>query len=188
MKLGELLEKVREVYVDRLTKAMAASPGATPEPVLRRRDGTVAREGALSLAMRADFAREAGASHETVSVESVSLARFEPLRFEWSDVPVELGPFFWDALRLSLVGVPTVVPFDALRDWFERWFDADAEATHGGSVEHVVHSMSDPVATPEGCELEIDLGSAPVEAFEELLDAATSLGPVRVTVGARRAR
>lgn len=186
MKLGELLEKVREIYVDRLAKAIAASPGATPEPVLLREDGSVARNGALSLALRADFAREVAGTHETVTVDSAALAKFQPLQFEWNGVPVELRPFFWDAALLSLVGVPTVVPFDALRDWYEHWFAAEGDSAHDGALAHVVHFMSEPGATSDGCEFDLDLGSAPVEAFEELLDAATSLGPVRVTLGARQ--
>ncbi len=186
MLLGELLERLRGVYVDRLAAAIAASPGATPEPVLRSEDGAVARRGTLSLGLRADLVREAGGADETVSVLSTALARFEPLRFEWNGVPIEIRPFFWDALLLTLVGIPTAVPFDALCAWYEHWFAADGATAHDGAVAHVVHFMSDPVATSDGCELELDLGSAPVEAFEELLDAATSLGPLRLTLSARR--
>jgi hypothetical protein len=186
MKLGELLENVREIYVTRLAAAIAASPGATPEPVLVREDGQVAREGLLSLGLRADLARPSGATHETVSVDSTKLARFEPLRFEWNGVPIELRPFFWDALMMTLVGVPTVGSFDALRDWYEHWFQTEAHPADAGGLGHVVHFMSEPSPTHDGCDFDVDLGSAPVEAFEELLDAATSLAPIRVVLGARQ--
>ncbi len=188
MKLGELLDKVRESYVSRLAAAIAASPGAAPEPAMLRADGTVAREGKLDLGLRADLARAVGESHETVRVASIALARFEPLRFEWNGVPIELAPFFWDALWMTLVGVPTVVSFDPLREWYERWFEDEEHPTDEGALAHVVHSLSDPRPTREGCEFELDLGSAPVEAFEELLDAAPALGPLRVVFEARRAR
>ena len=46
-----------------------------------------------------------------------------------------------------------------------------------------VHFLSDPEVTNRTIKLEADLGSAPVEAFEELLDACVLAGATNVLIG-----
>jgi hypothetical protein len=69
-----------------------------------------------------------------------------------------------------------------LQAWFHRWFRPDEDGT-GDSLLGAVHFLSDPKVSEYKVGFEVDLGSAPVEAFEELLDAVEALGGRRCEIG-----
>jgi len=181
MKLGELLDRIRGSYVERLQAAVREAKDPNPEPAYRRRDGSLAREGPLALPARGDLFTEG----EMVSVDSKTLLSFEPLEFTWEgSLRVVLGPFPWDALPLFLEGSRPDSNWSPLLRWFEAWFDGeDVRSPGSDGLCGVVHFLSDPLPAEGGVRFSIDLGSAPVAAFEELLDAAARLGPARLKIG-----
>ena len=65
--------------------------------------------------------------------------------------------------------------------WFRAWFEGDdgtSEPPFG-----VVHFLSDPDQVGETTRFSIALGTAPVEAFEALRDAVTTMGFREARVG-----
>ena len=114
----------------------------------------------------------------------VKAEAFDALEFHWTEeLAVNLEPFKWNELTLELSGVGSCVDWDPLVDWFEKWFDGDEKLKPGSDgLCGVVHFLSDPETKDDGVHFMIDLGSAPVEAFEELLDAVDALGAPRVKI------
>jgi hypothetical protein len=187
MGLGELLDQIRQHYLDRLEAAaeQLRSAGGTEvvlEAALRTRDGSPAVEGTLGLPLRIDVAViKDGEVSETLNVDTETMLSFDPLQFDWGALAVELHPFAWDAASFRLEGVEAEGGWRPLQDWFWRWFLADEE--EGDEPLGAVHFLSDPDLTAGHADFSVDLGSAPVEAFEELLDAATALGAGRCLFG-----
>lgn len=185
MSLGALLGEIRETYVARLRETALRAPKAIVEPVLRDADGRVAREGDLQLGMRIDLVHLTVGEERSESVDSHALVRFEPLSFDWSGVVVELRPFFWDAMSLELRGIESSAAAAPLRAWFQRWIRVDDDVLAEPPLVGAVHFLSDPSVDSDGCVVQVDLGSAPIAAFEELLDVGATLGAKRVVISSR---
>jgi hypothetical protein len=191
VKLGELLDEIRQYYLERLraqiAKERAGAAQVISEPSLRNAAGDVVREGPLSLPLRVDITVvDRGGSSRTLRVETPQQLSFEPVELQWSSrLSVTLAPFSWNACPVALcVEQNTETNLAPLIDWFERWFDADDtfEADELG-ISSVVHFMSDPSVDDNEVSFQVDFGSAPVSAFEELLDAAEQLGTESATIG-----
>lgn len=186
--LGSVLDEMREVYLSlfrqALREACAQSPRVLPEPSFLMDDGSLAREGSLGLPCRMDVVIFTGETPENVSVDSESLLTFEALNFDWKEVQVRVLPFCWDACQVLLTGLPQTPDWAPLKAWFEHWFDLeDARPADKAGLYGVVHFLSDPVAEAAGVRLHLDLGSAPVAAFEGLLDALVATGAKRLEFG-----
>ncbi|MBV8880203.1 MAG: hypothetical protein JO332_09585 [Planctomycetaceae bacterium] len=180
MQLGELLDRIRDYYLQRLRTELREAPKPIAEPAFRKKDGSLAREGPLSLPLRGDLY----AHGEMIAVDTEKMLAFDALEFPWTeDLTVDLEPFKWNELTLHLAGVGSCVDWAPLTAWFEKWFDGDDEREPGpDGLRGVLHFLSDPETHDDEIRFMIDLGSAPVEAFEELLDAADALGAPRVRI------
>ena len=187
MTMQELLERIRALYVGELARRVAETEGALPEVALRHATGQVTREGELDVGMRIDVAvvRD-GEVVDRFHVASGRKVQFEPITATYEAASLELHPFFWDGFTVAIQGdnaaSGTVAP---LADWFAQWFgaaDDDPAARDEDGLRGVAHFISDPEPIEGGRAFEVDLGSAPVEAFVSLLDACVALGARRVTV------
>lgn len=174
MGVGELIEQIRALYVDRLRDAVVAHSAVSVEPVVTDGAGIEIREGALKLPRRHDGMAANGVGVlESFAVESEGLLGFEEISFAWGDhLKVTLTPFSWDFAEFE---VPTAGSKDLagnLSDWFARWFtpsDSSADKLSG-----VLHALSDVrVEGLHSC-FQVDFGSAPLACFEDLLDALTA--------------
>jgi hypothetical protein len=188
--IGELLARVRASYVDGFARRLADASRAEgerviPEVAVCQADGEVAQGGALALPCRVDACVFAGdAMARLLQFESEELLSFEPLSLVWGDgLDVDLYPFTWDACELRFA-LPTDKDLDPLLAWFWRWFDeGDERGLTNEFPGGVVHSISEPIQDGESWLLVVDLGSARLKAFEELLDAVAAMGRTRVAVG-----
>lgn len=182
--LGQLLDRIRAPGIERLdaalTEAMKA-PGARVfvEPALRTKTGELAREGRLGLPLRGDLFD----GTTMVRVDCPRMLSFEPFEFAWAgSLRVRMGPFTWDACPFRLEGAPPA--WAPLTDWFARWFDeADRRTPAYDGFYGVIHFLADPEPDGEAFRSSVDFGSAPVEAFEQLLDAVAALGVRRLQIG-----
>ncbi len=187
--LGQLLDQIRDYYVSRFIDAInehSSSDGVTVahEPAFCNANGEVVTEGALSLPARGDLlVIRDGAVVDSVQIDTEGMLSFEPVEFEWpeNNLNVELRPFQWNWMQLRIFGLKTDADWTPIRDWFIGWFQendpADDELLCG------VHFLSDPEYGHDYSQLTIDLGTAPVESFEELLDAIGQLGATCVHIG-----
>jgi uncharacterized protein YtpQ (UPF0354 family) len=97
-------------------------------------------------------------------------------------IEVAVYPFLWEACRVWLRHPePDWTPLEA---WFRKWFEERLEAEPGeDGLKLMVHLLSDPIAEGGGHLFQVDFGSAPVEAFTDLLQALSDMGATEVRVG-----
>jgi hypothetical protein len=189
MDLTERFETIRQAYIDRLAMTMheartTAGNRAITEAIVRDGQGAVARGGAFNLPQRVDvlIARE-GAPAETVQVSSQGEPETSPsLHYEAAGgLHVKIHPFLWDRAFVHLLDGSAAMEWEPLLSWYEEWFKGDEEGA--GDLLLAVHSIADPEDVEDGVTLTIDLGSMPVEAMEELLDALAGLDVSGVELG-----
>lgn len=184
MTFAELLTAIRSTYVNALAKTVTEQ-SAHIEPAYRQADGSLATEGFLSLPCRADLIpKEGEKANQPVMVDSSSQLRFDPITFEVKSTSITISPFGWDWVTLEARGISEGTVTQALKDWFLHWFDAeDSNEPTSEGLYGVVHFMSDPEATSTGLRVNIDLGSSPPAAFEDLLFRLSDANASEVHVG-----
>ncbi|WP_260924060.1 hypothetical protein [Novosphingobium sp. 9] len=92
-----------------------------------------------------------------------------------NDMALELEGLRWDGAVLRH-DLPDAAP--ALEDWFERWFDPDElRLDPEAELSENIHALY-----VEPGELQVDFGTAPAEAFWELLGTLSAAGAARVVV------
>jgi hypothetical protein len=186
MRVGELLDQVRQYYLDGFIKVRDEllaehNTRLILEPELRGSDGAVVTEGALQLPLRTDMAVIKDGGAKTLSIDTERMLSFEPVSFRWgAGLNVRLRPFQWQAMRLQVL-LPETRSWRQLQDWFRRWFKEDA-GEHNDMM-GAVHFISDPEFSAGAVTFAIDLGTAPVEAFEDLLDALEMMGAQHCEIG-----
>lgn len=187
--LGQLLDQIREYYVSRFVDAVnehSGSEGVTVahEPAFCDANGDVVKVGELALPYRGDLLLiRDGAVFDSVKIDTDGMLSFEPIAFEWPEnkLNVDLGPFQWNWMQLQISGLQANADWTPLREWFIGWFqenDPEEDELLGG-----VHFMTDPEKGDDYAQVSIDLGTAPVESFEELLDAIGQMGAKHVQIG-----
>jgi hypothetical protein len=192
--IGGLLEAVRAVYVTTFSRRLeelsrSRAERVIPEAVASAEGNEEAEEdeGRTILPVRVDLCVFDGRRVvDVVRVDSEELVEFEPVIFVWGEgLEVTLRPFTWDRCDLRLSGPPSDDGLGALSAWFWRWFDErDERAPTNRFPGGVIHSVSDPVSDGEAWGVRIDLGSARLKAFEELMDAVAAMRCRAVVVGA----
>lgn len=187
MVLGDLLDMVRQDYVDALqhaAKALAEDcDDVVAEPLLLDDAGEVATAGALNLPARLDLVGMRPNRPQRIRVQSEGVFQFDDaIRFDFDGLEVQLSPFRWDAVDLTLDGLEKTPDWAPLVAWFEFYVAQDDD--WAGEGLGVAHSITDPVRGVDGrWRLLADLGTAPVTAFEDLLDACAACGATAVMVG-----
>jgi hypothetical protein len=190
MTVRQLLDDIRDRYLaefrDCIAHVRQNGMEAICEAAYRDEDGALAREGTLKFPMRLDVVGVAdGKAKDTIRVDSDSMLSFEPIDFEWSGgLPTRLAPFHWDGCHVRATGIWKATDWPHLRGWFDRWFDGeDARQPDADGLCGVIHFLSDPKQEAAATVFEVDFGSAPVEAFEEFLDALRDSGATKIEIG-----
>lgn len=188
MGVGEMLDRVRQYYIDRLMTAAESRStrkaySVILEPALRNSAGEVIVGGELQLPVRKDLAVvQNGVVKELLTIDTKGMLSFEPISFDWGDsLRVSLGPFQWQRMTLRMP-LPKGTDWHLLKEWFWHWFRQE-EVGGDDILLGAVHFLSDPEVSRNAVTFEVDLGSAPVEAFEELLDAVAALGVKQCQIG-----
>lgn len=187
--LGQLLDEIRDYYVNRFIDAineqsLADGVTLTHEPAFCDSNGDVVIEGELEVPSRVDLlVISDGAVSDSILIDTDGILSFEPIAFDWpeNDLNVDLHPFQWNWMQVRIFGLKTNTDWAPIRDWFIGWFQENDPAD--GELLGGVHWLSDPEYGDEYSQLSIDLGTAPVESFEELLDAIGQMGATRVQIG-----
>lgn len=189
MALGDLLDQIRGYYVQRFIAVLEEFELAENESLLHEvalfdEAGELATEGRLELPMRIDaYVVRPEESSSSIKIETEGMLSFEPVDFVWpeTEMPVRLEPFQWNWLDVRLEIPDRHVDFASLRAWFLRWFKSEDPTV--GELLGGMHWMSDPEVVGQDWEFSLDLGTAPVAAFEELLDTCGGLGARMATLG-----
>jgi hypothetical protein len=183
------IEEIRNQYLRRFAESCATATNVGESLVIeaayRGTDGSLAREGKLDLPLRGDiFLVANGQTTRSLSVDSEDWPSFAPIDFQAGPTQVSLLPFPWDACDLTVSGLAAGTDWAPLKKWFEKWFNvADNCQPDEEGFNEVVHFMSDPVEAEWKTTVQVDFGSAPVVAFNELLAVFQQLGATSVEVG-----
>ena len=182
MRVGELLDKIRELYLTKFIEEINLIGGDKEiivEPALRDSEGNIVAEGLLNSGSRVDLAIS-GDAIETINFDFNEMLSFQELEFRWENsVTIKLNPFTWDYCQLVLTG--DITDWTPLKEWYKKWF---AENPSENSVLlDCIHFVSDPEKIAQGYLIYIDFGSADVAAIEEVFDAAKAMGALEVIVG-----
>ena len=187
--LGQLLDEIRDYYINRFIDAineqsLADGVTLTHEPAFCDSNGDVVTEGELAVPSRVDLlVISDGAVSDSILIDTDGILSFEPIAFDWpeNNLSVDLQPFQWNWMQVRIFGLKTNADWAPIRDWFIGWFQENDPAD--GELLGGVHWLSDPEYGDDYSQLSIDLGTAPVESFEELLDAIGQMGATRVQIG-----
>jgi len=155
------------------------------EPALRGPDSKVARQGNLKLPLRTDLAIRSPTVNETIQVATEKALDFDPVLVEWTPtLKIQLAPFHWEECQVEAGGLGGRADWQPLTEWYERWFDEfDLKAPLKKDLQEVVHRLEEPQVRDGMALLTVDLGTAPITAFEEFLDTLVVLGANSVQVG-----
>jgi len=166
MEFEELIELARDSYVGQFAHfadmQARAHPDGVPEVKLE-----VSEEAGLYRSLYcADYMT--GQPDEAQMPQIVELApdsevTFEPVVVTLNELEMTVEALDWHEMNFSLTGAPdTLQGIDA---WFETWFDPDdANVDLDSRFSGHIHSL-----LIDGEHLHVDFGTAPVQAFVDLL-------------------
>lgn len=181
MTLLELLAAVRKPYAQQLSQAIL-SVEAHIEPAFRNQEGHLAVEGGLGLPCRADYIPCNG-NGMPVTVDATSRAAFESISVAYKNCSILIHPFGWDWVVVTVSGLSEAQVAEIAKAWFLRWFDPeDTNDPNDEGLYGVVHFLGEPEVVSEGIQLTLDLGSAPPEALDELLEQVSIHGATAASV------
>jgi hypothetical protein len=191
---SQILEQIRSHYLTRLRQGIADHAGdgivtVVPEAALRGHDGKLLRRGTPLAPVRVDLVTLVNERvRDGMEIESETMPGFPPFSLRWKHVlPVVINPFAWNLCPVRMVQAGGGI--EPITDWFEQWFDADELKTPGeDGLIGVVHSIRSLAGEAGSVHFSIDLGSAPIEAFEEMIEAMFKCEAVSAEIGTAPAK
>jgi hypothetical protein len=170
MTVSEIFNAVRNLYITELAKAIY-NQDVHIEPAYRLVDGNLAVEGDLLLPCRADLIYKSGKNmNESSMVDSGSKLDLDEFIFNIESTQLAISAFTWDWLTVKVSGISEEVASVVFTKWFMNWFDAeDTNQLNADGLYEVVHFMSDLKTENNDFYVNLDLGSSPAEALEDLL-------------------
>lgn len=182
--MNDLLEAARNEGVSALLRAI--DENCIPEPALRMADGSIAFDSeGLRVPLRKDMATREQGNWITADVNALTVKPASSLRTIWNDqLRIEIKSITWDYTTFRLRPCEALDDCSWLRGWFLRWFDLeDTNKTDQEGLSGVVHFISDPERMDTHVQVTIDFGSAPIQAFHELLDCFIASGITDCEIG-----
>jgi hypothetical protein len=137
--------------------------------------GGAGGEGSNDLPYRLDvvsLGKDGSVQPTTVSVEALPC---EPADLQAGDFLADVESFVWNVCVIIGRPAPEAAQLEQLREWFLRWFQREGgggEKPFGG----LVHFMSEPSVAEDVIQVQVDLGSAPVDALMDLLEVFGKMG------------
>ena len=182
-----LIGPIRNLFLSQLMGRLASLRAEDfefeTEVIHRDASGAVARSDVLNLPHRTDIEIHETGTRFAVDLNDDVWKGFEPTTIWLSDaVSITLRPFAWNAVVIGFEMDGNVRQLRRLRNWYLEWFQsrlfADAPALDGA-----VHSLSGPEQCNGFWVMKIDLGTAPIEAMIDLLEALISSGVTEIEIG-----
>lgn len=177
----EVITEARERYISKYRKLIETSsklPSSAPEVIFATPE---AEEHLIGGITRADFIekREDGIHVTYQTAPNVSI---EPTEYWLNDgQKLMLKPFAWNDVEIHCDRFDFRAP--AFSSWCTRWLDPNEHFSQDEyGLSGVVHSVTKPQLQEDIAYFSVDFGSAPVEAFESLMDALYNSGVKLVVV------
>jgi hypothetical protein len=175
MDLHSYLEAVRDSYAQALRRAAAAA---------LQGDGKVLLEATIDRSPRKyrfDLVHiGADGGVKTEMVRASHQLPWQPRVFRIRGTfDVQVEHFLWCACTIIVKPAP---PAEPLRAWFDRWFEGSGLTGSPGPLSNAVHYLGDLDVDDGRLRIDVDLGTAPVDAFLELLEVVADSGATQGVV------
>lgn len=188
---GDILGKVREHYLKHfrdILRERRREPQShlVVEPIVKMGGVTPLREGALGLPRRLDLVVQNEEGAAQVAIQTRHGILMEPIDFAWTRATmVHIHPFRWEECPIRVPGYIADEQWGPLLNWFDKWFDEfENRVSLSKDVHEVIHGLSDPMfGDDDTTTVVIDLGSATLEGFEEMLDAFAEMETTSIHIG-----
>lgn len=173
----EFIARVRDTYVDQFrTFAEHQLAGDTDGETEIKLELDQA-DGVLKSLYCADFMIETEDGFEPILFQAEAQLFFEPFEVRIGSIDITFASFGWDGIDIRYESPLTADQI--LDEWHDYWFDADDErrdldAFLNGNIHNVV-------VFPGG--VSVDMGTAPAEAFWDLMEAFDAAGVRRLEIG-----
>jgi hypothetical protein len=126
---------------------------------------------------------EKGGKNLNVEVDYDSFLNFPPIEFLRGSLTVHFNPFQWRAVGFEMQSAPESI-LGNLQVWARKWLlDQRPEQIEPFEILNVIHSVTRVRTDDQGLSsFWVDFGTAPKEAFWELLDLLDALGIAELSV------
>ena len=115
-------------------------------------------------------------------VNLAAASTFPRITENWQDLEVTLHPFVWNGLEFRLDG--DLADEAALLAWMDKWMDIpERRPKDENRLSQIVHNVTQPERTQSGWSFSVDFGSAPLDAFVELIDVVRASGARKLQLG-----
>lgn|SRR5690242_17469402 len=117
-----------------------------------------------------------------IEVNLASADAMTPVRENWQGLDVTLHPFVWNGLEFRLDG--DLADDARLVAWMDKWMDiAEKKPRDANRLSQIAHNVTQPEKRKAGWTFSVDFGSAPLDAFVELIDVVRATGAKRLELG-----
>jgi hypothetical protein len=107
------------------------------------------------------------------NLEKDSVLKFGKHVYEIEGIAVTIEPFVWNGCEFTLDKKPNIT-YD---NWAKKWIAIDNKKTvNGEGFQNVIHSVTFPVEENGKWTTSVDFGTAPIEAFKELIKTLSGQG------------
>jgi len=175
-----IVEQVRAHYVARYVESLSSFVAAH-SPAAAEALFEIPGEASYPFRLyRADLASN---STTGLKIEEVNVSTHLDFSVVAAEGPngaqITLHPIAWNGVEFQ---ASPVLNRPGLEAWALRWLDVnDGRRQDENGLQGVVHSVSDPEVQVGSTEFSVDFGSAPAEAFEQLVAMLWSTGSTHVT-------
>lgn len=128
-----------------------------------------------------DFVGKTGGKQRVVELQPAFVLTFDPMSCAYGAAAISIEHLQWDDVDIhhDLAALPQ----EKIASWFERWFDPDDKRVdQTAEFSNVIHSL---LIRP-GC-MTIDFGTAPPDAFWELLNVLEQAGATEMRISGSKA-
>ncbi|HET6160310.1 MAG TPA: hypothetical protein VFE34_18340 [Dongiaceae bacterium] len=175
------IARVRDHYIEQF-RAFAAKQ--------KRECGVGASEVKLQLSDKSelfrrmycvDFIQKDDGEHRVIELQPALFLKFDTISGSFGAASLSIEHLRWDdVLIYHDLAIP---PADDISSWFDRWFDPeDSRMDENADLSSVIHCL-----TIRSGVLSIDLGTAPPDAFWDILDILERGGATSIRVSSSRA-
>ena len=177
--LDDERENYHSIYLQAICDARGQHDAAVPEV---RIETTQERLRKPYRHYTLDIFCRRGDKSEPVEVNLASASAFDSVSETWQGLEVTLHPFVWNGLEFRLDG--NLADDARLLAWMDRWMDvAESKPRNENQLSEIVHNVTQPERTRGGWSFSVDFGSAPLDAFVELIEVLRASGAKKLDLG-----
>lgn len=184
MTVIELLSKEREDYLSILMNSLLEHrrkfPPAAAEVMI---EPNSSKKPLPYRIIRVDIICGGAENPKLIEVNKDKYYGFEPYDLNAvGEVPGKLFPLYWNGIEFRCFG--EIKSWAAFEKWIRHWMDLDDDRyVKGQELSNVIHNVTVPERKGEYFEFSVDMGSAEIDAFNELLALFPSMGVSRFEIG-----